>query len=81
MGSSYSKAGEDMTNSNTDPLSSLLEMRCAYCNGRGWRRSGDEQDRCVSCQGAGYVPTESGKRILALMRHNFRPMLRDSVDD
>jgi hypothetical protein len=33
-----------------------------------------EWENCPVCDGAGYVPTEFGKRVLDLMRHNFRPL-------
>jgi len=27
---------------------------------------------CPVCKGAGYLPTNTGKQVLDLMRHNFR---------
>jgi DnaJ-class molecular chaperone len=57
----------------------LLEVKCRFCNGsggdvvegRGTRR------RCGICNGSGFVPTAAGESILALMRHNLKPMLED----
>ena len=52
-----------------------LEVLCPDCDGRGWEWY--TKTRCEICNGAGYMPTELGERILALMRHNFRSMLED----
>ncbi len=55
-----------------------LEERCNHCGGKGWYSSEKMgRSRCGFCNGAGYVPTETGEAVLALMRHNFRPMLED----
>lgn len=54
-----------------------LEDVCHWCSGRG--RFGCEA--CGLCDGSGYVPTEFGEKVLALMRHNFKPMLEDLLDD
>lgn len=59
----------------------MLEVKCDVCDGRGWRHSYDGERRCGVCDGAGYVPTGLGEQILALMRHNFRPMLEDATGD
>ena len=62
-----------------------LETICGHCEGAGgdWNRDGygDEWQRCYWCDGAGHVPTPFGERVLALMRHNFRPMLEDAKDE
>jgi hypothetical protein len=59
----------------------VLEVPCEKCRGRGWYSfGGGEKEPCPICDGARYVPTELGERILDLMRHNFRPMLRDAMD-
>lgn len=59
-----------------------LESPCERCEGAGgfWSDGGygDEWRRCHQCHGAGHVPTPFGERVLALMRHNFRPMLEDA---
>lgn len=57
-----------------------LESLCPTCGGIGGLRS--ERDditvRCRRCNGAGYIPTDFGRRVLALMEHNFKPMLEDA---
>jgi DnaJ-class molecular chaperone len=61
-------------------LSSVdLESLCERCNGEGEteRRTGFEI--CPDCNGAGFVPTPAGEKIIDLMRHNFRPMLRNAM--
>jgi hypothetical protein len=58
------------------PELGLLELPCPACGGRGrYRPEGvtDVRD-CFVCDGAGFKPTELGKQILELMRHNLRPM-------
>jgi hypothetical protein len=56
-----------------------FEVGCEFCDGKGRTRS--ERDgkwyHCDVCGGAGHIPTPLGTRILALVRHNFRPMLRE----
>jgi Tryptophan RNA-binding attenuator protein inhibitory protein len=54
-----------------------LERLCPKCKGAGGekRMYEPEWDTCLTCDGAGYVPTSFGKRVLELLRHNFRPML------
>jgi hypothetical protein len=59
----------------------ILEEKCPGCRGRGWQRGRGGQERCPLCDGAGYTTTEFGRRILALMRHNFKPMLQDAGYD
>jgi hypothetical protein len=58
-----------------------LESACQQCQGHGgWSSEGEVVTtwrRCGNCNGSGYVPTEYGRRILALIRHNFKPMLED----
>ncbi|HWE95886.1 MAG TPA: hypothetical protein VG269_18125 [Tepidisphaeraceae bacterium] len=55
-----------------------LESACERCHGDGgW--GGEEECRawhwCGKCGGAGYEPTEFGRKVLSLMRHHFKPML------
>jgi hypothetical protein len=49
-----------------------LEVRCKECEGTGGLA--DSIDRswsnCAGCKGAGWIPTDLGKRILDLMKHN-----------
>lgn len=52
-----------------------LECVCSVCNGNKGSHTGEEESGwsdCYNCNGSGYVPTEAGKRILDLMRHNSR---------
>jgi DnaJ-class molecular chaperone len=53
-----------------------LETICLDCKGKGGFSENPPHDftRCSDCGGAGYVPTEAGKKVLALMQHNFVPM-------
>jgi hypothetical protein len=53
-----------------------LESRCRKCEGRG-RHGSDGQ--CGLCGGSGYELTEFGQKVLALMRHRFRPLFRELV--
>lgn len=62
-----------MTN-ELNPLPSL-EVPCKHCRGTGAISDGGVTEPCTACDGAGHVPTAMGKRVLALMRHNFQPML------
>jgi hypothetical protein len=52
-----------------------LETRCSKCQGSG--RNGRCSKRCVLCGGSGYKPTEFGEKVLALLRHNFRPLFSE----
>lgn len=58
-----------------------LETICEKCEGSGIFRDSGKRCRCDWCNSAGYVPTEFGEKVLALMRHNFKPMLQDATDD
>jgi DnaJ-class molecular chaperone len=55
-----------------------LEVVCSDCDGEGGFSDNPPHDFtvCSECNGAGYVPTDAGKKVLALMRHNFKPMAR-----
>jgi hypothetical protein len=55
-----------------------LETPCNACDGEGQYRKEGEWRRCRRCDGAGYIPTDLGIKVLDLMRHNFRPMLQDA---
>ncbi len=52
-----------------------LEVKCSACNGLGGEEERRRWNRCVVCDGAGYIATEFGDKVLLLMRHNFQPML------
>ena len=57
-----------------------LETVCPVCNGRGGELFDyDEWDDCCRCNGAGHVPTKAGEKILLLMRHNFKWMLKKAT--
>jgi hypothetical protein len=53
-----------------------LETLCETCNGKGGRFDPDDGSGfyCDDCGGSGYMPTEFGKKVLAMIRHNFQPM-------
>lgn len=53
-----------------------LEVVCEFCHGKGgWFDPIDGTGLCCpECSGAGYIPTEIGKKVLAMMRHNFEPL-------
>jgi hypothetical protein len=57
---------------------SKLETHCRDCNGCG--TSGRFGERCVLCGGSGYETTEFGEKVLALMRHHFRPLFRELIN-
>jgi Tryptophan RNA-binding attenuator protein inhibitory protein len=55
-----------------------LEQECRACMGSGVCVCDQGRVRCRQCDGAGFLPTEAGERVLALMRHNFGPLLQDA---
>jgi len=58
-----------------------LETRCPRCEGMGHSEEQGESDfGCSKCGGAGYLPTEDGKRVLNLMRHNFRRLFNQTEE-
>jgi hypothetical protein len=63
------------TESQSDEIP-CLELVCPDCGGEGGFSENPPHDftTCLECEGAGYVPTEAGKKVLALMQHNFRPL-------
>jgi DnaJ-class molecular chaperone len=53
-----------------------LEKQCVYCAGTGHRDNGPfTNDKCSWCDGVGYIPTQLGAEVLALMKHNFKSLL------
>jgi hypothetical protein len=52
----------------------VLEILCTECNGKGGSREVDRWFDCLECEGAGYVPTEAGEAIIALVRHNMKTL-------
>lgn len=55
----------------------VLETKCPDRRGVGGDEEAGQWFWCPECRGAGYIPTPFGERILALMRHNFRPMYEE----
>ena len=68
---------ENILRENLDSLPDL-ERPCVSCNGKGVHKGFDKTVPCYSCGGSGWETTDIGERILNLMRHNFKPMLRDA---
>lgn len=58
----------------------VLESKCPICEGAGGHEERRQWQSCYFCDGAGYLPTESGKRILDLVRHNFAILHRNAVE-
>ncbi len=58
----------------------VLEVVCTRCRGRGAfdSRRGESED-CYDCSGSGYIPTDAGEAVLALIRHNLRVSDRGTV--
>jgi DnaJ-class molecular chaperone len=57
-----------------------LETVCPECEGAGSFKDYEDGGRtdCWQCHGAGTIPTEDGKKILALVENNFRRLFRES---
>ncbi len=61
----------------------ILETVCSLCKGERGTRDESADDGwvdCYQCEGAGFIPTESGRRILALMRHNVRVKIASELE-
>jgi hypothetical protein len=56
-----------------------LEICCRKCGGDG--TSGRSGHPCALCGGSGYETTEFGERVLSLLRHHFRPLFRELIND
>lgn len=54
-----------------------LETPCPECKGSGWYNYG----QCGLCHGTGYMTTESGEKVLSLVRHHFGHLLRNAAAD
>jgi DnaJ-class molecular chaperone len=65
-------------NLNISNLTIELETVCPSCKGKGGETERRQWYPCVRCEGAGYIPTEIGASILALVRHNFGPLVAQS---
>jgi hypothetical protein len=77
---SVSNAMESILRENHDSPPDL-ERLCVSCGGKGVYEGGGRSVACHSCGGSGWETTEFGERVLELMRHNFKPMLRDAGYD
>lgn len=56
-----------------------LECWCEHCDGLGHVSDcGPEMEECKFCDGAGYIPTRAGKKVLALIRHHLQRIPRSS---
>lgn len=56
-----------------------LETPCPICEGSAGHAEQGEWVSCGYCSGAGYLPTEDGKRVLDLIRHNLPLMLSEAA--
>ena len=73
---SLGEALTQMRNENKTSETPTLEIPCERCGGDGqWGGA-----RCSRCQGSGYEMTDLGKKVLDLLRHQFRPMLQDELN-
>jgi DnaJ-class molecular chaperone len=54
-----------------------LERACSECRGDGHTFG----RRCPVCDGVGYEPTEFGVKLLILIRHNIRRILKTLPDE
>jgi hypothetical protein len=54
-----------------------LETPCVPCQSRGWMLHAGKKHWCATCDGAGYVPTAFGRKVLNLIRHNWRQLSED----
>jgi hypothetical protein len=48
-----------------------METLCQECEGEGGHTEGGDWVRCYNCRGAGFLPTDFGRRVLALVGHHF----------
>jgi DnaJ-class molecular chaperone len=57
----------------------VLETKCLKCEGSGYFSEGPgDKGICDVCGGSGYVPTDAGKRVIALLRHELLKRKRTS---
>ena len=57
----------------TDDGLPQLEITCESCDGKWFP--------CHRCGGSGLVPTEAGKKIIALIEHNFLRIENSARDE
>lgn len=58
---------------STEQLTQLppLEALCEVCKGKRGERGWHGWSSCYNCNGVGHVPTEFGKQVLSLIKHNL----------
>lgn len=54
-----------------------VEVVCSMCDGSGEFMC----RRCHNCDGTGHVPTELGRKILAMVCRNLGRVLRDTAEE
>lgn len=69
--------GRNEMNQNEENLTQeislpILEVVCDRCRGEGGYQEYSGWVDCCYCGGAGYIPTDAGEKILALIRHNIK---------
>jgi DnaJ-class molecular chaperone len=58
-----------------------LEISCKDCDGKGMIPDHITPNACPACGGSGFSRSELGQRVLDLVRHNFRILLREAIGD
>jgi hypothetical protein len=48
-----------------------LETVCGRCQGRSGHKESGEWIDCHFCAGAGFIPTDFGAKVIALLKHNL----------
>jgi Tryptophan RNA-binding attenuator protein inhibitory protein len=68
-----------MDNDDSVPV---LEIPCPFCEGKGGRKHYDHYfETCAACDGSGFQPTALGSKIINLMKHNFRPIYKELIEE
>lgn len=61
---------------DTKPIEEIpnLETQCTACGGASQYYCSEDDcfKACEKCNGSGFVPTDFGKRVLSLVRHNAK---------
>jgi DnaJ-class molecular chaperone len=63
------------------PDPAALESQCPSCGGRGGVDDIDGRITCMTCRGRGFIPTETGEKVLALIRHNIGGIMKVVKED
>lgn len=64
----------------SDKQDPILETPCETCEGKGWIFEYDGNLTCNMCGGSGFSRTLLGQRVLELMRHNFKVLMRELIE-